>query len=374
MTMLRLIADDLTGALDTAIPFVAAGDSIPVMWAPNGSAHVPGGGGHLAVDSATREAGRNDARARVAALAGALGRGAGADTLFYAKLDSLLRGNGGAEIAGWIDALRPDRCIVAPAFPRHGRVTRDGVQYLRDADGCRPVGARLVDDLAREGLSVVLCRPEDPAPDGVSLWDCESDADLACVVTRGRARSGITLWCGSGGLAAALAGGGHSVVVAPADLPRPILGLFGTDHPVTHGQIAACGEAVITLADGGAESVARVAARLAEGGPVLVKLALSEGTARSEASARIAGAFSELIRALSAPGTLIVAGGETLRDLCHALGAERLDLNGEIEPGVPRSILRGGRFDGVHVVSKSGAFGAPDLLKRLTFPFQGDHA
>jgi len=32
---------------------------------------------------------------------------------------------------------------------------------------------------------------------------------------------------------------------------------------------------------------------------------------------------------------------------------------------VPASVMRGGRWDGVRVVSKSGAFGDPGLLARL---------
>lgn len=68
------------------------------------------------------------------------------------------------------------------------------------------------------------------------------------------------------------------------------------------------------------------------------------------------------------PGTLIVSGGETLRALCIALAADRLDVDGEIEPGVPTSVLRGGAFDGQRIVSKSGAFGGDDFLARILKP------
>ena len=61
----------------------------------------------------------------------------------------------------------------------------------------------------------------------------------------------------------------------------------------------------------------------------------------------------------------MVAGGETLRGLCDALGATRLDVTGDVLSGIPRSVMRGGRWDGTIVVSKSGAFGTPDLLRDL---------
>ena len=79
----------------------------------------------------------------------------------------------------------------------------------------------------------------------------------------------------------------------------------------------------------------------------------------------IAAAFAALLTFLDRPGTLFVAGGETMRQVCDCLGAERLDVDGEIVPGVPASILCGGRWDGLRVISKSGAFGDAGLLLRL---------
>jgi uncharacterized protein YgbK (DUF1537 family) len=61
----------------------------------------------------------------------------------------------------------------------------------------------------------------------------------------------------------------------------------------------------------------------------------------------------------------VVAGGETLRGLCTAIGTEHLMVESEIEPGLPVSRMVGGLWDGLTVASKSGAFGAPDLLARL---------
>ena len=60
-----------------------------------------------------------------------------------------------------------------------------------------------------------------------------------------------------------------------------------------------------------------------------------------------------------------MTGGATLRRLVGVLGARALLVDGEPLPGVPRSALQGGLWDGVVVVSKSGAFGDPLLLIRL---------
>lgn len=367
---LRLIADDLTGALDSAMAFVRPCRPLPVhLRAPLAAS------GSLAIDSDTREAEPQVARRTVASLAARLAQASAAgDPLFFCKLDSLLRGRGAAEIAGWHEAMAFERCIIAPAFPHHGRVTRGGLQMLTGPEGARLVGEDLAAGLAALGLPVQLCRPGDAVPLGLSLWDVETQVDLSAIAQDGRAAGGRILWCGSGGLALALAGEAEPALVDPRTLPRPLLGLFGTDHPVTRAQVEACGAAAFQISHGGAGEASRVAARLQGEGVALVSLALPEGTSRPEAARRIADEFARLLSALPAPGTLVVSGGETLRALSLSLGAERLDLLGAFETGIPCSILRGGRFDGVHVVSKSGAFGDSLLLRRLIFPMQGARA
>ncbi|MFE0752850.1 four-carbon acid sugar kinase family protein [Inquilinus sp. NPDC058860] len=373
MTRLQLIADDLTGALDTAAPFAGAAGPIPVYWTD--APHVSPAAG-IALDSGTREAGRDEARTILARLVAGLPKAPGA--IFYAKLDSLLRGHAGAEVAAWLQALAPAHCIIAPAFPAQGRVTRHGVQLARKADGWWPVAADLGAELRREGLAVQRRRPGDPVPPGVSLWDAETDADLAAIAAAGRALEAPVLWCGSGGLAGALAGPLRRPVAPPVEPAGPVLGLFGTDHPATAAQLAACAPLVTVLPPGGNGAAARLGRQLSDQGVALAAVALPEGLARDEAARRIAEELGALVRRIDPPGTLLVAGGETLRTLCMALEAERLDLDGHLQPGVPHSTLRGGRFDGVRVISKSGAFGDPGLLRRLLglerADLQGAHA
>ena len=68
---------------------------------------------------------------------------------------------------------------------------------------------------------------------------------------------------------------------------------------------------------------------------------------------------------LDPPGTLLIAGGETLKALSVAVGANALQVSGRLEPGVPRSVIKGGPWAGIDVISKSGAFGPPDLWWKL---------
>ncbi len=374
MTTVRLIADDLTGALDTAVPFAQLGGAIPVYWSP--TLVVPPSGS-LAADAGTRGAGDEVARRTVAGLARSLP--AGTDALLYCKLDSLLRGHGAAEIAGWMDAVAPERCIIAPAFPHHGRVTREE-SSICVATAPRPRWVGASPQICGSWASRSACAAPATRYPAASASGMRNAMPILPISSppSGVTMAGIRAAGRSGAAAAVLPSRSPAAPKAnaalPIDLPRPILGLFGTDHPVTRAQIAACGTAAIGLSDGGASSLRQLTRKLAAEGAALVWLDLPEGLGREEAASRIAHEFARLVDGIDPPGTLVVAGGETLRGLCRELDAERLDVYGQIETGVPCSILRGGRFDRVHVVSKSGAFGDAGLLRRLLFSSQGDHA
>ncbi len=306
-----LLADDLTGALDTAARFVPLVGPIPVV--PAG-APIPDG--PVAIDAGTRELTASDAVARLAPLLPVLA----GSVLAFKKIDSLLRGHVAAELSACLPAF--DDVVLAPAFPFQGRVTRGGRQWLRAAEGWR--------DLGTAG-----------AP--VALRDAESDADLDRIVAEGRSYPGRVLWCGTAGLAGALVD--HAPVPCPV-LRGPVLGLIGSDHPVTAGQLS------------------RAAAIPPEHARLVTIPDRIPGT-RPHAAAQIAARFAQVLDQAARPGMLFVTGGETLAGICRSLGATGLRVDGEFEPGAPTSTLIGGRWDGQRVVSKSGAFGGPDLLVRL---------
>lgn len=338
---LRLLADDLSGALDSGAEFTALCGPLPL---------VLRGPPAALMDSATREASRAEAMARVAALAPLL---ADAEIAFK-KLDSLLRGHVAAELAACWATGAFRHLVLAPAFPAQGRVTRGGRVLSRRGTGWHPHGD-LGALLRAEGLRATLGDATAPLPDGITVFDAETDADLARIAAlRG---AGPVLWAGSGGLARALA----TPVAPDRALHGPVLGVFGSDRDETAAQLAACGAAHLVVA---ADDAARIAARMAQG-PALLSIALPAGLGRAEAAARIADTLATLLPRLPRPGTLLAAGGETLRAAALAAGAESLLATGIAEPGVPRATLRGGAWDGVAVVSKSGAFGGPSLWRDL---------
>ncbi|WP_182084042.1 four-carbon acid sugar kinase family protein [Aureimonas sp. ME7] len=361
---LRLMADDLTGALDSAAAFASPSMPVPVGW----RSALAGRPGALALDTGTREVSAASAADIVRRLAGPFF--SQSDALAFKKIDSLLRGSEAEEI----DAIlreRPFRhCVVAPAFPAQGRLTRGGRQGLSGPDGAfEPLAGDLGARLEAFGHRVRRTATGVPIEPGITLFDAETDADLDGIV-------GIdlddVLWVGSAGLAGALARRrGASPSASGIDIAAPLLGLFGTDHPVMLGQLGAVADHRLELGEEDHDGVDALARRLAERGAAFVTVALPPGTDRGAAARRIAERFDALALRLDAPGTLVVAGGETLRSLCEGLGVDRLDVAGEVAPGIARSRLVGGRWDGTLTLSKSGAFGAPDFLQGLLAPVCG---
>ena len=355
MTSVRLLADDLTGALDTAAEFVGLCGPFNVTW-PEASASQESGS--LAIDSGSRERSKAESIEIVGRLAPRLQ----GETIAYKKVDSLLRGAWAAELGACLRGGHWASCVVAPAFDYQGRRTVGGQQFARTVQGeWHRVGENLLTQLQVEGIEARRGRADTLSQGGVQVFDAESDIELDRVVEMGRRMPGPVLWCGSGGLAGALARSHRAD--APDRLKLPVLGLFGSDQVATAAQLAACGEATIALAE--AEGAPRVQRKLAVDGVALVKFSLADSLTRAEAARRIAREMTTLIAALEPPGTLIVAGGETLKAACVALGAHALHVTGRIVPGLPRSILQGGRWAGVDVISKSGAFGPSELWRDL---------
>jgi D-threonate/D-erythronate kinase len=355
MSSLRLLADDLTGALDTSAELVGKFGPLEVCWP---TSPVAPGQPSFAIDSGTRELPTEQAFEIVRELAP---RFVGA-TVAYKKIDSQLRGSWVAELDACLRTGAWDACIFAPAFAYQGRRTVEGQQYVRSADGrWTAVGKNIIEQLRERNLEARRTNPFADLKAGINVFDAETDDDLDRIVEAGKNYSGKVLWCGSGGLASALARG--TGVWVPDQLKPPVLGIFGSDHRTTSVQLEACEGIVIASADV-ARDIDRIK-RALDKGIAFVKLEAPDAASRMEVAERFAREIAGLSRSISPPGSLIVAGGETLKAHTVAVGARALRLLGRLEPGIPKSVIEGGDWSGVEVVSKSGAFGAADVWRKL---------
>ncbi|OYU19351.1 MAG: hypothetical protein CFE34_05745 [Rhodobacteraceae bacterium PARR1] len=341
MTVLRLIADDLTGALDAAAPF--ATPDAPV---------------HLVLDLAAvplqaslthstesrdlpKAAAEQHVRAAHAALgAGLAGAGLWGAGLWFKKIDSVLRGHPFAETLALAQAGGFRRCVFTPAFPDMGRILRDGHALMRGANGAwqaawpGPVRDGFGDAL---GLDVVV-------------FDAETPDDL---------REGVrpylgdpnTLWAGSGGLARALA-----PPVTP--LPAPPVGLFilGTSHPATRAQAFALAALTQPAPSNGTIHPQGHA-------PLLLDPVPASPDAQNTRAA-LRASLSRLMPPQDG-SALLITGGDCLALLLRVTAATGLVCLGEVAPGLPLSRIIGGRLDGARIISKSGGFGPPEALCRF---------
>ena len=343
---LRLLADDLTGALDSAAAF--AGE-VPVhLDAPpaDDAAAVS------AVATATRDVAPGDLPAL---LTPPLAWLHGADIAFK-KVDSLLRGNTFAEAAWLARAGGFARTVFAPAFPQQGRLAVDGHLWL--ASSARRVGERsMVEYLA--GLQA----PEPWVPDVRNDDDLQRVAELSL-----RSDSRDWLWCGSAGLAHALARV-HGLAAKPAPLrpaPPPLLLVSASHHEVARRQWAllqaALPDAPLAM-HGEAEAIEAVLAAMRRPcKAALLDRAPADLLSAAEAAALLARQLTAVVASAPRPATLAVVGGDTLRALCRATGARALLAQASPRPGWGRARWVGGCWDGVECHSRSGAFGADDDL------------
>jgi D-threonate/D-erythronate kinase len=360
VTTVRIIADDLTGALDAAAPFAAVSGPLPVIWEAPSNRRV---GDSFALDTETRDA----PELGVDWIQGFHG----AD-LAFKKIDSLLRGRTVDEIAACLESGLFQSVLIAPAFPMQQRITRHGRQYWRAGphDDWQPIDCDLVAELSRCRVPTRLASSAaDIGGRGSFLCDAATEADLGAIVSAGSRLAKPVLWIGTAGLARALAG--PPAKEAPQILAAPLLVVIGSHHPVTLAQIerlvARAPEATTTIRPDDADLMAAVedlAAGLHERRRAALVLRLPDGTGAEVAGPWFDRVMDLAIRRLPAPASLIVSGGATLFRLVRALDARSLLVAGELMPGVARSRLEGGRWPGATVVSKSGAFGAPELLVR----------
>jgi uncharacterized protein YgbK (DUF1537 family) len=359
MGRVAILADDLTGALDTAAPFAAKDDAVTVAWRKGAIT----GCGAFAFDTETREVSAGDATALVLSC---LPRLRDAEISFK-KLDSLMRGNTIEELAACAGSGDFASVVIAPAFPEQGRITRGGRQIAPARGEAGPIDVDLAGALAQCHIPVrVLGRGEAPVESGVAVCDAETADDLAHLAAAGERLQRPVLWCGTAGLARAL---GSPVTVPARELEGRRLIVVGTRHPVSVTQADRLRErmgrdaVVIDRPGEVAEKVRAVSAILGGGGSGALIFALPPLEPPAAEAAFVA-ALTELAE-IDPPEVLVVVGGDTLYRLCRAAGAESLAAIGEWSPGAPVSRIVGGAWSGVALISKSGAYGDRDLLVRV---------
>ncbi|VXB80442.1 four-carbon acid sugar kinase family protein [Arthrobacter sp. 8AJ] len=378
-----IIADDLTGAADAAAAYGPTHSSCVILdlastWPEADILSVNTESRYLAAEEA--------ASAVAAAVAQALGQ----DRQVFKKIDSLLRGNLGPEIAAALASVRNGRgrglALVAPAFPATGRTTVGGIVHINGAQNAQGrfdgdvaaavaaggLSAELVGrDTARtpEDLAAHLQDIRDRGTDAVVL-DAVSDDDLQQIAAAAALLDFPALLVGSGGLAGHIAAReeGRDVLRDPARHVQRTLTVIGSYSGLARQQteaLIAAGAEHITLDHGALEDPAvarKVAAAMLRSDVVLTPDPMgavdkSQALVVAEALARATAAGIGNCEAL------VLTGGETATAVLKALGVASFTVLGEVEPGVVMSLLPAPL---PLLVTKAGAFGDAGTLARTT--------
>ncbi|PSP72560.1 four-carbon acid sugar kinase family protein [Halobacteriales archaeon QS_3_64_16] len=411
MARALVVADDLTGAMDSGHEFAARGfESVLELGGENGK---------IARDVCVVDTDSRSASAEKAARAVETAIEAYPAEVLYKKIDSTLRGNLVPEIDAAIATSGADLIVFAPAFPATGRTTTEGTHLVDGApvteafdgtnglasanlptlltDSTYPIVECSIEELKRgpEAIRELLSGVERPA---IVACDASEEDHLDTIARAAAAVDGDVLYVGSAGLARHVrlpesrSTNDEPTGSAPSNSEsekseragtEKVLTVAGSANPRTIEQVTAlpadwvigldAARAVVDPEAAGAAAGSQAIERLSDGKPAVVTSAPDGGAIerardtgqaageREEVGERIEralAAVAETVYAEDPPESLFLTGGASAVRVLRELDARGIHLEGgAIERGVPVGRVVGGRADGVVLVTKAGGFG-----------------
>jgi uncharacterized protein YgbK (DUF1537 family) len=390
-----IIADDLTGALDSAAPFAKQGlvtrvAALPTIGYTGGVRSL-----HEAqVVAINTESRHLNATAAAAAVQRAVLDYAGSGAVLFKKIDSTLRGNVAAETVAAQRASGRRGVLFAPAFPAQGRLTRQGVVYVHGVplaetefvrDALSPAPREPIAVFMRQaapqwvitgGSAQELGAQVDLSGDTVHLCivDAQTQGDLECVVAAMRARLRDLLLVGSAGLSSALV-----KALAPREpVEQPVASALQGDTGITLFVVGSRAqksrEQAVALRAAGATTLEAPAGEVNEGaletalgalparGSLLILATQSEDhQTQAELVAQRLAHLCVRVLARCDVRTIVATGGDTAKAILQATDNPVVEVCGELIPGIALARFRvDGREYGF--ITKAGGFGAADTF------------
>jgi len=426
-----IIADDLTGANDTALQFKLNGAETNILLNSEIQKETSHCSQAWAVSTESRNVEPAAAFSKVKEAVKLLVDELNPD-YFYKKIDSTVRGNIPVEIMSILDVLNWDAAVVMPAFPQEGRITVGGYQLLKGVpiertemaidpyspineshlptlfknmlgenlnnligtielktvlDGAGPI-LQKINTLIKEGKKIIIA-------DGVSIIDIEQ------TVLAMKKSDYKILPVGNAAAAKVLSNEWFPPQEKSENLPikLPVLPKFivsGSATQITANQIAKFEqneefeqksliiELDINTVLSGVEQnqVERIVSNLKGENIVLVHTSnliknfdgfaedyVKAGLTRSELAGVITDYLAELTKRVleQANAVLITLGGETSYKCCNAIGANQLKLADEVLPAIA---LSKSVKSNQWIVTKSGNLGGVDVLTEILKYFE----
>lgn len=394
-----IIADDLTGAIDTGVQLAEQGVStlvIPEMRSENSLDSQA-----IVINTETRHCTPAKAADSVAEAV-ALGHELGVQH-FYKKTDSTLRGNLGSELQALMKATREKHLYFIPAFPRLHRTTCLGRHFVNGVevqssdfgrDPLNPIFTSDVASLIKQQAPVhthhvplgEFGRLSGVRKDGIYIFDCETETDMQSIALALRDVRPLTNLAGSAGFApylSSLLNLNASADRARLNIPEPMLVVNGSLNPAVQRQLdfaAHSGFVVIHLEmhklveshSGAAKARTDIARKIAEQlrseHNVVLTTTSDCHSMHNSAMLSIVDRLGEVVSEIVHKAKLrllTVFGGDTLSAVMRSLQCRQIVPIAEILPGIALSQFYVGGND-MFVISKAGGFGGVDVLPAIS--------
>ncbi|OGH95633.1 MAG: hypothetical protein A2104_06985 [Candidatus Melainabacteria bacterium GWF2_32_7] len=412
-----IIADDLTGANDTALQFHLKGCNIQILLdytiEPSGKTNTQA----WSISTETRNKTPEEAYKIVTDATEKLINNFNAEYI-YKKIDSTLRGNVAQETLAVLNTMAGDAAVIVPAFPAEGRTTVGGYHLLKGVplertevarDPHSPIFQSHIPTLLKQqtaneeiighiqlmtvmkGAGPVLLEINRLVKEGKKLIviDAISTTDMEQIALAVEKSSYNLLPCGSAGLAQVLTKSwlpDTKYQHIPKVIPKlPVLIVSGSMAGLSKTQIKKLAESdefdsyilelslEDVLTEPSKELVERILEHLETEKIVAVHVNVSDedeeeklkelGMEKEKISNIITDYLANLSNKVIKEQNLIflTIGGETSYKCCNAIGSKQLQLIDEVEPSIPLCL----DLDAQWIVTKSGNFGMPSSLVNI---------
>ena len=403
MVQLLVFADDLTGALDTAVQFSKKGIRTAVQFKCNQTSVNHDDIDVLVINTNSRHVSAQQAYEIVKAQI--LKWNNGSHCFFYKKTDSALRGNIGAECRAIMDTTPYSDLYFLPAFPDNGRTTYMGTQYyqgipvhksLISGDILSIVETSHIPTLLEQQMTdidIVTLSVDQEIPQGngtrrILVFDSRTNEDMQVIAQKIRNTGNYHLLAGCAGFAQHLPELLHLKKQNKLSYRRTkgFLYVCGSINPVSTRQLECAEKAGFTrltltqeqkLMSGyfdtpdGKTFLQHVFQLCENHTPLIIDVTYPGGPDATSAYAKehcipedqISGIIVRQLGVLIQhwvkyrfDATLMISGGDTLMALADVLSCRNIDPVCEISSG---SVLSQLKLDDqtVQIVSKSGGFG-----------------
>lgn len=414
-----IIADDLTGANDTALQFFKKGYSSKIIINYQQEFEEIDSVDVWAISTESRNIEKFEAIDKVALINQTLKEKLNTDN-FYKKIDSTLRGNTGVEIVAMLEATGKDAAIIAPAYIEEGRTTIGSYQLLNSVpiertqvalDPKSPINDSYIPNILKKdlnshfediigsvdfqtivkGAGPIVLKINELIQKGKKLivMDAVNKTDLEQITLAINKSSYNLLPCGSAGLANAISenmGENHVQENIKHIKNHARLIVSGSATKLSANQIAKLKENrpeiyAIDLTikdiveDSREEIIDKVVEKLSQNQDVLIHSSninkeikkeeaqdalIDAEIEKKELPTKITDFLSDLLQEINAKSEfiLILVGGETSYKCVQKINSNSLEILDAILPAIPLCIDSNGKI----ITTKSGNFGVQTTL------------